>query len=110
MPLSSSPNLALGMASGSQVGGGRLRASEHWKRATSKEMVGVCGAWMVDEEGVRGLCRWGRQEGLQLGPLRGGNLVVLLFDVLIGSPKSCEAVCLFLPPQTWLWAWHRGAK
>ena len=39
------------------------------------------------------------KEGLQLGPLRVGCFVVLLFDVLIGTPKSCEAVCFFFLPE-----------
>ena len=32
MPLSSSPNLALGIALGSQIGGGRLRESEQLEK------------------------------------------------------------------------------
>ena len=32
----------------------------------------------------------------------------LLFDVLIEIPKSCEAVCFFFLPKTWLGAgWVR---
>ena len=36
----------------------------------------------------RGLDLWHSRKGLQLDPCRGGNLWVLLFDVLAGAPKS----------------------
>ena len=39
------------------------------------------------------------KEGPQLGPFRVGSLAILLFDVLIGSPESCEAVCFFFFPE-----------
>ena len=38
-------------------------------------------------------------EGFQLDPFRVGSLAVLLFDVSIGTPKSCEAVCFFFLPE-----------
>ena len=66
MPLSSSPNLGLGMASGSQVGGGRLRESEHWKRIpiwNRDGWGGSHGPLGEDKEGCRdglkGVCRDG---------------------------------------------------
>ena len=39
------------------------------------------------------------RKGVQLGPLRVGCLADLLFDVVIGTPKGCEAVCFFCLPE-----------
>ena len=39
------------------------------------------------------------RKGVQLGPLRVGCLADLLFDVVIGTPKGCEAVCFFFLPE-----------
>ena len=39
------------------------------------------------------------KEGLQLGPLGKPDFRTLLFDVLIGNPKSSEGVCFFFLPE-----------
>ena len=57
-----------------------------WENGAGWEWAGGAGAKEV-------------RKGLQLGPLGIGSFEVLLFDVLIGTPESCEAVCFFFLPE-----------